>query len=150
MIREISTVQNVSNANIARKKSQYFVSIKIRIMLCEIMDKNSADKIFGGHNFRHRAKFSAIISAEFLSDKVLWRSFGEIIFLLWKKFWPVIVFLKKSLGLMIFLGNSSSPKKFLSYFGTRPEYSINFAPSLSLAFVKISRRQNVRLFFARD
>ena len=55
---------------------------------------------------------------------------------------------------MIFLENSSSPKKFLSYFGTRPEYSINFAPSLSttlsLAFVKISRRQNVRLFFARD
>ena len=76
MIREISTAQNVSDANIVRKKSQYFVSIKIRIMLSEFMDKNSADKIirrtyiFGGHNFRHQAKFSAIMSAEFLSDKV--------------------------------------------------------------------------------
>ena len=81
MIREISTVQNVSDANIARKKSQYFVSMKTRIMLSEIMDKNSVDKnirrqnfrrtyIFGGHNFRHQAKFSAIMSAEFLSDKV--------------------------------------------------------------------------------
>ena len=55
MIREISTVQNVSNANIARKKSQYFVSIKIRIMLSEIMDKNSADK------YIRRTKFSADI-----------------------------------------------------------------------------------------
>ena len=55
MIREISTVQNVSNANIARKKSQYFVSIKIRIMLSEIMDKNSADK------YVRRTKFSADI-----------------------------------------------------------------------------------------
>ena len=52
MIREISTVQNVSNANIARKKSQYFVSIKIRIMLSEIMDKNSADKISRRQNVR--------------------------------------------------------------------------------------------------
>ena len=56
MICEISTVQNVSDANIARKKSQYFVSMKIRIMLSEIMDKNSADK-----NIR-RTKFSADIN----------------------------------------------------------------------------------------
>ena len=64
MIREISTVQNVSDANIARKKSQYFVSIKMRIMLSEIMDKNSADKnirrtkFSADKNFR-RTKFSA-------------------------------------------------------------------------------------------
>ena len=28
-------------------------------------------KLFGGQNFRHQAKFSAVLSAEFLSNKVV-------------------------------------------------------------------------------
>ena len=56
-------------------------------MLRRHLDKNSADKNirrtkilggqnfrrtkkFGGQNFRHQAEFSALLSAEFLSDKV--------------------------------------------------------------------------------